>query len=313
MRRIRQLIPILIVIIPLLALSSAGSAQSTDYEFFQETGHTVSGPFLTFYQSLKEPLRVLGYPITRQYFDALAQHEVQYFQKGRLDLVGAEVQLAPLGELLYETGAPLAPVSKNSPSCRTFPQTGHSVCFAFAQFYDSFDGEVLLGLPISDIEIREQRYVQYFQNARLEWRPDMPPGHRVVVTDLGRIYFDKVVGNPELAQPYLPSYVPASTLQPQARAFVASPLTTAGAEQTVYVIVQDQFLRPVANASVIVTIQYPGRPAEVLQAAPTNPNGFTTLSFEVGDAPRNEIVDLTITGLVHGEEVRTTSWFRMWW
>ena len=51
----------------------------------------------------------------------------------------------------------------------------------------------------------------------------------------------------------------------------------------------------------------------MLQAAPTNPNGFTTLSFEVGDAPRNEIVDLTITGLVHGEEVRTTSWFRMWW
>jgi len=56
------------VLIFTLLLTTQGTAyaQSTDVQFFAETGHSVKGVFLQFYKSAKTPQLVYGYPITEQ-------------------------------------------------------------------------------------------------------------------------------------------------------------------------------------------------------------------------------------------------------
>ena len=46
--------------------------------------------------------------------------------------------------------------------------------------------------------------VQYFEKARMEWQPWSENGRRVVIADLGRIYFDKMGEDPGLLQPTPP-------------------------------------------------------------------------------------------------------------
>jgi hypothetical protein len=275
------------------------------------------GKFFEYYQDLSDPLLVLGYPITDQYFDSLTLRTVQYFQKGRLDLVttdgGEEVRVAPLGEYLYDTGAPRAAISTDSPSCDYFAETKHSVCYAFSQFYRGNDGESNLGLPISEVEIRENRMVQYFQNGRLEWRPELPSGQRVLMTDLGRIYFDKVVGDQSKIRPTLPSFIPAVMIEPQVHAFVTSSLAAVGQEQSVFIVVQDKMFRPVAQAGVGVVVTYPDGFSEILSSEPTNADGISKLAFTVRDAPARQIVTLAVTVKVQGQEAHTQTWFRVWW
>ena len=193
---------ILLIITGLVVgVSRATRAQSSDSVYISETGHWIWGEFLRTYNSVSDPLLFFGYPITDDFTDPVTSQRVQYFQRARFDLVdtqtGPQVKIAPLGQLLHESGAPLADIPRDGPTCRSF-DSGYSVCYAFLQFYDAYDGMNRFGNPISDVEVIDGRYIQYFDNTRMEWWPDRPAGQRVVLTDLGRIYFDKVVANPEL-------------------------------------------------------------------------------------------------------------------
>ena len=53
-----------------------------------------------------------GYPITDDFKDPVTRGHVQYFEKARFDLVdtddGPRIQMAPLGQLLHESGNPLS-------------------------------------------------------------------------------------------------------------------------------------------------------------------------------------------------------------
>ena len=88
-------------------------AQTPDSEYFEETRHTVSGEFLTFFRSLPEPFVILGYPLSETTEDPVTRNLVQYFQYGRLELqpdtvTGARVVISDLGSLLYTPGSPPA-------------------------------------------------------------------------------------------------------------------------------------------------------------------------------------------------------------
>ena len=202
---------------------------------------------------MSDPLLYFGYPITDDFTDPNTNQRVQYFQRARFDLVdtaeGTVIQIAPLGRLLHEDNAPLADIPNEGPTCRAF-ETGHSVCYAFLQFYDSYNGSAWFGSPISEVEVADGHYVQYFENIRMEWWPEKPSGQRVVLTDLGRIYFDRFVANPELLKSSPPASINGKLINPTVNLFALRSLIGAGEQQTVFVIVQDQYFRPVASSQV---------------------------------------------------------------
>jgi LPXTG-site transpeptidase (sortase) family protein len=50
-----------------------------------------------------------------------------------------------------------------------FAETGHTLAYAFRQFYDTHGGQRVFGLPLSEVYLEAGIPVQYFERARLEW------------------------------------------------------------------------------------------------------------------------------------------------
>jgi hypothetical protein len=315
--RLRKL-PFQITILLLLLLALPGAvvhAQEADEWYCPQTGHYVTGQFLTFYHSTPENLRLFGYPITEAFTDNDG-HMVQYFQRIRMDLIDGNIQVAPLGKLLYDTGAPLAPVSTNSAMCRRFPETGKSVCYAFLQFYDKYNGALYFGNPISDLEERDGgRFVQYFENVRMEWHPNAAEGEKVVLTHLGRMYFDDYVNNPALTRWISAgSDIINTPFEMQAHAFVKDALLPANASQTLYLIVQDSQFAPVEGVNLLVTLHYPDGTVKDARPSPTDENGISEFVFPVTNHFEvDELVQVDVQAVYNGSSTTTTTWFRIWW
>ena len=144
-----------------------------------------------------------------------------------------EVQLAP-GRAALRHRRPRCPVSKNSPSCRTFRKPD-TASVSPSPSSTTRSTVRCCGAPISDVEIREQRYVQYFKTPAWVARTC---GHRVVVTVWGASASIRSSATPNWLA-YLPSYVSPS---PPAPGAPSSPLYGRRRANR-YVIVQDQFLR----------------------------------------------------------------------
>lgn len=319
MRGVSRYATALIFLLCLTVFISSGYAQAPTPGFEYINGHGVRGAFLEQYHSVADPLRLYGYPITGE-FQMLTEHgwvTVQYFQRARFDLVtdhsGRErIEIANLGSLLYPGPGPLAPVPTDPLACRRF-ENGKAVCYAFRQFYEANDGLTNFGLPISDLEIAERRYVQYFERARFEWWPENPPGERVVLTDLGKRHFDLVVRDPELTRPEVPPNAIIAQIIPQAQAFVAQALIPSGDQQTLYVIVRDQYGRPISNASVSVTLLGPEGLRLTYRATETNTDGITHLSFFAGRFAPQTVITLKVKVQVLGQEAEAQTWYRIWY
>jgi hypothetical protein len=311
----RILFSILLALLILPSFASTSYAQPEDEMYFQETGHTVRGAFLDFYLSAKDPLLLFGYPITDEFEHPITHVRVQYFQKVRLDLVkggsGEQVQLAPLGEDLKDDQASSANLASDSPACRMIAD--YPVCYAFLQFYDANNGSRYLGEPISEAQIYEGRIIQNFEFMRLEWRPERPTGQRVVVTDLGRIHYDRTLGDSARLLPNDTANIAGRLVEPQAFAFVAHPLVAANSAQTISVIVLDQSLNPLEGAMVKVEVQWPEGEPGIYRPSDTNANGISQMVINSGDYDANQIVSIKITVTYGGEEAETSTWFRLWW
>lgn len=294
--------------------SVAGQGSSSVY--VPETGHWIWGEFLSMYNSVSDPLLYFGYPITDDFVDPVTDEHVQYYQKARFDLVdtsaGTRVTLAPLGRLLHEDGAKLADIAEDGPTCRRF-DTGYSVCYTFLQFYDANNGAVYFGDPVSALEVIEGRYIQYFEYARMEWWPERTSGERVVLTDLGKVYFDKVVANPELLKSNGSSNIAGQLLNPLVRVFTQKALIGVGEQQTVYIVVQDQYLNAIPQAQVGVTVSQPDGTSEFYRLTETNEYGVSQFSFVVTDLPIQSVVSLKAEVTVRGETANGSGWFRIWW
>ena len=304
------------ILIGFSTIPNSVRAQSSSSVYVPETGHWIWGEFLTEYNSVSDPLLYFGYPITDDFVDPVTSQHVQYFQKARFDLVdtvnGPKISIAPLGEYLHEDGAPLADIAEDGPTCRRF-ETGFSVCYAFLQFYDAYKGSDYFGNPVSALEVVDGRYIQYFENARMEWWPDRAAGERVVLTDLGRIYFDKVVANPELLKSSPPANIAGNLLNPVARVFAQKALIGVGEQQTVYVVVQDQYLRAMSGAQVGVTIVFPDGASEFYRLSETNEYGVSQFSFDVPNYEVQSVIEVKADISIRGESTSGSSWFRIWW
>jgi hypothetical protein len=299
-------------------LASPVRAQTSDQLYVPATGHWIRGEFLKYYQSVDNSLLLFGYPITDEFVDSTDQITTQYFQRARLDLIngpaGESIQLAPLGVYTQETGAPTAPFSTNSPACREFDATGKSVCYAFLQFYDEYNGAQYFGNPISDAEIMDDRIVQYFERARMEWKPELPAGQRVALTNLGILYYDSHVGDEGKlgpAQSPIPQAIPLVTLQ--AHAFVTQALIPANGTQVLYIITQDQNFAPVPGVSAKVTVTLPNGQTVVYHPSLTNSDGITQLTFSLKGIPIKDVVQVEVDTDYMSFQAQTSTWFRIWW
>ncbi|PWH15551.1 MAG: hypothetical protein DDG60_05655, partial [Anaerolineae bacterium] len=167
------------------------------------------------------------------------------------------------------------------------------------------------GKPKSPFVFYNGRIVQYFERARLEWYPEYAEGQRVVLAELGRIYFDLIGEDPNLLQPVKADAFPGSITKIYARAFTWKAVTRTEDTQTIYVVVQDQTLAPVSGATAIVTVSWPDGSKQSL-AQTTNAYGLVILSLPVQAQTHGSLVTIDVEVLYQGWTNRTVTSFRVW-
>ena len=211
MKAMRQVVVLFLVSILLLTQWGSVNAQSTTIQFFPETGHNVKGDFLNFYRSVADPLLLFGYPISEQ-ITSKDGKTVQYFQRARFELhtelpENQRVQLSPLGRLTYQPAGQLD--INNSSGCELFV-TGYRCMFCLPGFLSREWRRCTIWQSDFPFEFHDNLIVQYFEKSRFEWRADRPEGQRVVITDLGRLYFDQLGEDQALLRP-VPPWMQRST------------------------------------------------------------------------------------------------------
>lgn len=308
MNAVRRLFSAILALFLLLGHLGTAKAQSADVQYFPETGHFVKGVFLQFYNAARDPKLVYGYPITEQ-IAARDGKTVQYFQRARFELTAANrVQLTPLGTLTYRPQSPL-PVNNNG--CERYPN-GYSVCFTFLDFYKANGGPNQFGNPISPFESADGLIVQYFEGARFEWRADRGAEKWVVISDLGRLYFDQQGEDPVHLKPVPPS---DATIKPvlslKARAFVLKAVTLKSGQQTVYVSVKDQTSDSVENASIRAVVHLSDNSTQEYVFT-TNPQGIGQVTFDFSGQKPGELVTVEVSVNYLGLTTTTATSFRIW-
>ncbi len=178
-----------------LILAGCSSEDIASTRCFPSTGHSVSGEFLHTFDELGG-VASLGYPLA----EPLEQdgRRVQYFEYARLEdhpdnPGGPLVKLSFLGEKLGRRQPPVAAARvppASEPGSRYYPQTGHSVSGDFLAYFDQKGGVDRFGYPIAEPLVVEGQLAQDFQRVRLVWHADRPPGDRVTMEAIGRVYFD---------------------------------------------------------------------------------------------------------------------------
>jgi hypothetical protein len=304
-----NLIASLMVGILLLAIAPLTlHAQPQPEQYFSETGHTVRGEFLDFFNA-HGGLRIFGFPITEEFL--LNGRTVQYFQRARMELypekpAGQRVQLGPLGEELGRTTPAVPALGPDTYFQRYFPETGHSVIYAFLSFFDKNGGFELFGYPISEYgqENGTGRIVQYFQRAQLEWYPELAPEQRVQLADLGSIHFDLLASqgkvDPALKSPVAaPGTISDVPLALKVSATTKSTIASRHDVQTLYVFVTDQKSMPVKDAVVTATLRFASE-SQTFTMPRTDATGFTSITFDIGNFPLAEVIFVTVEARSNG-------------
>jgi hypothetical protein len=293
-------------------------AQETE-RYFSETGHTVKSEFLAYFNQ-HGGLRIFGFPITEQFI--MNGRTVQYFQHARLDLfpenqVSQRVQLGKLGEELGKKTPPGAP-GPNIYYQRFYPETGHTVAYAFLNFFDSNGGVAVFGYPITDYgpENGNGRIVQYFQRGKLEWYPELATEQRVQLADLGSIHFDLMAAqgklNPALKKPGPSGQIVNVPLELKVSATTKHAITSRRLNQTVFVYVTDQKNMPLKDAEVSFTTR-DATGVKLYHLPKTNADGFTVYRFDVNAFQPAQTVYIevmaTFSGITATDQTSFFTWF----
>ena len=295
---------------------SSVNAQDPNNQYFPETGHNVQGDFLRFYNAVSNPTTLYGYPITEQ-FNQKDGLLVQYFQRARFEYHaelpdGQRVVLTDLGKQMY---TPAAQLNIFNPfACQLYPQTNFPVCFAFLDFYNRYGGALQFGYPISPFEYRDGLIVQYFQKVRMEWQPSNPEGERVVLTDLGSLYFDKLDEDPGLKNPIqsLNASIQPAILSLQVRASVWKALTVASDQQTIFIVADDQSGRSLNNSACTATIHWLNETPQMINTA-TNSSGIAIIQLSFTNKPSGNLIPIDINCEYENMIGSTSTSFRIWY
>jgi hypothetical protein len=314
----RRWIPIgLIVLVMVLHPGSASGQEGGRY--YPETGHTLDGRFVSFFDS-HGGVEILGYPITDVFVDPEQGYPIQYLENARLEWVrqgdAVGVRMPVLGELLGGWDAPLSGSSAtigSSSGCRYFHESGHRICFAFLDFFNQHGGAELFGYPISEFKIENGRVVQYFQGFRLDWHPEAPGGIQVQVAPLGLEHFEIMGYDPNLLKSHPPEDMGEYRLiELRSQISLTKPVVQSDDWQRVFVVVRDQNLMPVQNASVTLEVQFADQ-ERVLVLPQSGAAGISSVRIEFEDQPPGSSVTLEVLVVKDGLETITRDSFLVWW
>jgi len=159
--------------------------------YFPQTGHHLSGKFLEVWLT-RGGVMTFGYPISEPFTqDGLV---VQYFERARFEHhpqhrgTPYEVLISLLGRWVaqgrrYDPAfLPLPPQTAQwvagDPHRIFFPETGHTIAYAFKRYWERHGGLYTFGYPISEefTEVNPDtgkiHTVQYFERARFEYHPE---------------------------------------------------------------------------------------------------------------------------------------------
>ena len=322
-----RLYRVIIVCLALLASSfliKNSFAQNEELGYYQQTGHRVSQEFLTAYYSIPAPEKIYGYPITQAFSipaaDGVSQLQVQYFEHVRFEYdpqkpAEVQVSLSPLGVYVYDyaqshnPGAPLA-VTPGLAACREI--NTHQVCYAFLDFFDTNGGISQFGYPISEVEDEDGLMVQYFQRARFEWRPEKPAGERVVLSNLGEMYFQIAKEDPHYKMPASGGDILLVVTSLKIDAFVERAVIGNEDTQTLYVIVSNQNGQPAPEAAVSFDLLLANGETNTVKMPLTDSNGITQISFPT----QNQSIGINFIPIQASYDKfsqKTTISYRVWW
>jgi hypothetical protein len=315
MRNWRKYIALFFVLILVgFAFNTAEAQNGGELNFLDDV--VVTGDFLKFYRSAPDPQLLFGNAISNVL--DMNGTPVQYFDRARLELKEndkglLQVQLAPLGYFFYkETNT--TPVEELFPSstCRYFPVTGHRVCYDFLRFYDTNNGSVYFGNPLSEMVYENGQIVQYFENARFVYRHNMPGDMKVGLTDIGRLAMIRNLGT---APKPIISEIPGASLDIfaiQARAYVSRALVAPGSPNTLYVVVHLPDFKGVKNAKVNVSMLN-GDKVIGQAAAVTDADGIAKIEIDGFDLAPRQTVQLQVVVSYAEQTNKTSTWYRVWY
>ncbi len=196
-----------------------------DSRTFPETGHTVEGRFLDYWEQ-HGGLMQQGYPLTEEMQEVSEvngkRYTVQYFERAVFELHPEnqppyDILLSLLGAVNYKEHYPNgAPNQKpnDDPSSVIFSQTGKHLGGSFLAYWQGHGGLMQQGYPISD-EFEaispldgKQYMMQYFERAVFELHPEnQGTPYEVLLSQLGTFkYKERYV-----AQSQMPTVPPPAT------------------------------------------------------------------------------------------------------
>ncbi len=203
-------VTLLVLSLGLGSLGSASLARAEDSRYFPETGQTLSGKFLDYWQS-NGGLPIFGYPISA------AQNQLdpetgktfltQWFERNRFELhpenagTKYEVLLGLLGKDLRREALGIdtdfvPAVRMYQPGqvverWRYFEETRHNLKGRFLTYWEANGGLERFGYPVSeetlelDLELGKVRVRQWFERARFEYHPENEVAYEVQLGLLG--------------------------------------------------------------------------------------------------------------------------------
>jgi hypothetical protein len=240
-----------------------------------------------------------------------------------------------LGNLGVELGYTQPPVSlaqippTGHPDKRFFPGTGHTVAFAFLDFYDDNKGPTVLGHPISEWMIElNGRIVQYFERGKLEWYPENPAGLRVQPGMLGTIYVaqfvDPIYTERELNYSrrtppiFTPTPADAAPVSPavtelRMRVTVKHPIIGLNDTQTIFAYILDQEGQGVPGVTPTIEVIYRDGAVDRLTGAASDDNGLCQANLKINEPAPGYVVLVNLVARYEGLEARTHTAFLPWW
>ncbi len=205
-----------------------------------------------------------------------------------------EVRLRPLGA---SSGPPAPPTTASSDTVGLyFPQTGHYVLWAFADFFRSHGGEKVLGLPLDEASPVKGVLTQRFENVVLEYHYELPPQLAVQLAPLGKSY----QGLPGAPTSEAPTLAPTPT-QPAAKCNGAVtikthteyPILPLGGMQEISIEVLAEDGSPVAGLAPLVVVHGPNADTYP-PVPPTDAEGKSQLALTVPGLKPGEIVNFEV-------------------
>jgi hypothetical protein len=230
-----RLISVLAVAAILLGIfpMSGPVARAQESRHFPETGHTVSGLFLQYWNN-NGGLAQQGYPISEEMQETSDTdgkvYTMQYFQRAVFEhhpenQPPFNVLLSLLGTFYYNQkyGGNAPNQRANTTNPRLFTETGKTIGGAFRRYWETHGGLAQQGYPISD-EFQEvsptdgKTYtVQYFQRAVFEFHPEFAnTPNEVLLSLLGVFFYNQKHGGTQPTPPPPPAASPTTPAAPTA-------------------------------------------------------------------------------------------------